>query len=198
MDELHEWLKKQFDDRLVEPNSELGKAISYMLKHWKKLTLFLRQAGAPLDNNLCERVLKRAILHRKNSLFFKTQQRRTRRRSLHEPYPHLRIVRHQSVRLSGRAADQRRTHCRATWRLDALELSPNPRSCQASRLNAPRGKRSPPLPAERCAAGVPPGDYASPKPTSCRAVSAGASSPIPSGEPSTRLSGLAERTPICI
>ncbi len=73
MDELHEWLKKQLDDRLVEPNSELGKAISYMLRHWKKLTLFLRQAGAPLDNNLCERVLKRAILHRKNSLFFKTQ-----------------------------------------------------------------------------------------------------------------------------
>ena len=35
-------------------------------------TLFLRVAGAPLDNNLCERMLKRAILHRKNSLFFRT------------------------------------------------------------------------------------------------------------------------------
>ena len=30
------------------------------------------KAGAPLDNNLCERALKRAILHRKNSLFYKT------------------------------------------------------------------------------------------------------------------------------
>lgn len=29
-------------------------------------------AGAPLDNNLCERALKKAILHRKNSLFYKT------------------------------------------------------------------------------------------------------------------------------
>jgi len=44
-----------------------------MLKHWQKLTLFLRQAGAPLDNNICERALKKAILHRKNALFFKTQ-----------------------------------------------------------------------------------------------------------------------------
>jgi hypothetical protein len=43
-----------------------------MLKHWSKLTLFLRKAGAPLDNNVCERALKKAILHRKNSLFFKT------------------------------------------------------------------------------------------------------------------------------
>lgn len=73
MDDLHEWLKKQFDDHLVEPNSALGGAISYMLKHWDKLTLFLRQAGAPLDNNLCERALKKAILHRKNALFYKTQ-----------------------------------------------------------------------------------------------------------------------------
>jgi hypothetical protein len=37
------------------------------------LTLFLRQPGAPLDNNICERALKMAILHRKNSLSYKTQ-----------------------------------------------------------------------------------------------------------------------------
>jgi len=29
--------------------------------------------GAPLDNNICERILKKAILHRKNALFYKTQ-----------------------------------------------------------------------------------------------------------------------------
>ncbi len=62
-----------FEDRLVEPNSALGKAISYMLKHWEKLTLFLRQPGAPLDNNVCERALKKAILHRKNAMFYKTE-----------------------------------------------------------------------------------------------------------------------------
>ena len=73
MDALHAWLTRQLDDKLVEPNSGLGSAIRYMLKHWERLTLFLRQAGAPLDNNVCERALKKAILHRKNALFYKTQ-----------------------------------------------------------------------------------------------------------------------------
>ena len=73
MDKLHVWLSAQFDERRVEPNSGLGTAISYMLKHWDRLTLFLRQAGAPLDNNVCERALKKSILHRKNSLFYKTR-----------------------------------------------------------------------------------------------------------------------------
>jgi hypothetical protein len=74
MEELHTWLVRQFDQRLVEPNSALGGAIRYLLKHWAKLTLFLRVAGAPLDNNICERALKRAILHRKNALFYKTHR----------------------------------------------------------------------------------------------------------------------------
>jgi hypothetical protein len=71
---LHNWLQRQFDKKLVEPNSGLGEAISYMLKHWEKLTRFLQVPGAPLDNNICERALKKAILHRKNALFYKTQR----------------------------------------------------------------------------------------------------------------------------
>lgn len=73
MDDLHDWLNSQFDEKLVEPNSSLGQAISYMLNHWKALTLFLRKAGAPLDNNIVERALKKTILHRKNALFYKTK-----------------------------------------------------------------------------------------------------------------------------
>jgi len=73
MARLKEWLQDQFNDRKVEPNSSMGKAITYMLKHWEPLTLFLRIPGAPLDNNVCEQVLKRAILHRKNSLFYRTE-----------------------------------------------------------------------------------------------------------------------------
>jgi transposase len=73
MQGLHAWLTRQLEEKLTEPNSALGKAIGYMLRHWDKLTLFLREAGAPLDNNLCERALKKAILHRKNALFYKTQ-----------------------------------------------------------------------------------------------------------------------------
>jgi transposase len=74
MDALEDWLYVQLEEKKVEPNSALGKAISYMQNHWKPLTLFLKVPNAPLDNNLCEQVLKRAILHRKNSLFFKTQR----------------------------------------------------------------------------------------------------------------------------
>ena len=74
MDELERWLKQQFDERKVEPNSSLGGAISYMLRHWEKLTLFLRVAGVPLDNNSCEQALKMAIRHRNNSLFYKTMR----------------------------------------------------------------------------------------------------------------------------
>lgn len=73
MDDLEKWMQRQFDERLVEPNSSLGSAITYMQKRWDELTLFLRELGAPLDNNVCERALKKAILHRKNSLFFKTE-----------------------------------------------------------------------------------------------------------------------------
>ena len=74
MQDLHRWLNEQIDEKKVEPNSGLGKAISYMLKRWDALTGFLRVPGAPLDNNLCEQALKRAILHRKNALFYKTQR----------------------------------------------------------------------------------------------------------------------------
>ncbi len=74
MKRLKAWMEAQLEERKVEPNSGLGEAIGYMLNHWQKLTLFLRVVGAPLDNNLCERVLKKAILHRKNAYFYKTER----------------------------------------------------------------------------------------------------------------------------
>jgi transposase len=72
MNGLHAWMEAQFAEHKTEPNSGLGKAISYLLNHWPKLTLFLEQPGAPLDNNIVERALKKAILNRKNALFYKT------------------------------------------------------------------------------------------------------------------------------
>jgi transposase len=72
MSALEQWMQRQFDERIIEPNSALGAAIIYMQKRWSDLTLFLRLAGAPLDNNTAERALKKAILHRKNSLFYRT------------------------------------------------------------------------------------------------------------------------------
>jgi len=73
MDQLHAWLEAQFKEKRVEPNSGLGSAITYSLKYWDRLTLFLRQAGALLDDNVVERALKKAVLHRKNSMFYKTE-----------------------------------------------------------------------------------------------------------------------------
>ena len=72
MEQLHYWLEAQFAEKKTEPNSGLGRAITYLLRHWRPLTTFLRIAGAPLDNNVVERALKRAVVHRKNALFYRT------------------------------------------------------------------------------------------------------------------------------
>lgn len=69
---LQSWMAEEVAQKRIEPNSGLGQAVRYMQNHWEPLTLFLRVAGAPLDNNVAERTLKAAILHRKNSLGYKT------------------------------------------------------------------------------------------------------------------------------
>jgi hypothetical protein len=73
MKKLKRWLEQQTVQRLVEPNSSLGKAIAYLLDHWETLTRFLHHPGAPLENNVAERALKLAIRQRKNSLFYATE-----------------------------------------------------------------------------------------------------------------------------
>jgi transposase len=70
---LEKWLEQQTAERLVEPNSSLGKAIGYLLGHWPTFTRFLTVPGAPLDNNVAERALKLCIRQRKNSLFYATE-----------------------------------------------------------------------------------------------------------------------------
>lgn len=73
MNTLQSWCEEQFEKKKVEPNSALGEAIKYLNNHWEKLIRFLEVPGAPIDNNICERLLKKAVLHRKNSLFYKTE-----------------------------------------------------------------------------------------------------------------------------
>jgi transposase len=70
---LQTWLEQQTAERLVEPNSSVGKAIAYLLEHWETLTRVVKEPGAPLDNNVAERALKLAIRQRKNSLFYATE-----------------------------------------------------------------------------------------------------------------------------
>lgn len=73
MDKLKDWMDKQMEENIVEPNSSLGEAINYMRKRWNELTGFLHIVNAPLDNNITERALKKAILNRKNAYFFKNE-----------------------------------------------------------------------------------------------------------------------------
>jgi hypothetical protein len=52
-------------------NSGLGIAITYLLKHWDRLTLYLKQPGAPLDNNIAERGLKKPFFIEKIRCFIR-------------------------------------------------------------------------------------------------------------------------------
>ena len=72
MQELLAWCHKQLDTDTVEHNSNLGKAMQYIIRHFEGLTAFCTIAGAPVDNNEIERLIKVIVRHRKNSLFFKT------------------------------------------------------------------------------------------------------------------------------
>jgi hypothetical protein len=73
IEELKTWCRDQLDLKKAEPNGPLGRAIKYMEKRWDQLTLFLKLPGAPLSNDIVERMIKRCVLHRKNSLFFWTE-----------------------------------------------------------------------------------------------------------------------------
>lgn len=64
--------KRLLDNNLVEHNTELGKALKYLDRHWDGLSKFCSVEGCPLDNNISERLMKSCIRHRKNSLFYKT------------------------------------------------------------------------------------------------------------------------------
>jgi hypothetical protein len=74
MEALHAWMINELANKRAEPNSGLGHAYNYMLKRWHKFTVFLRKAGAPIENNIAERTLKKAICHRRNSLFYRSQR----------------------------------------------------------------------------------------------------------------------------
>ena len=74
MDEIKRSMEEQIAQKRVEPNSGIGEAFHYFLKRWDKFTLFLREPAAPLDNNICERALKKAIQHRKGSLFYRSER----------------------------------------------------------------------------------------------------------------------------
>jgi transposase len=73
IDNIYNKIEELFKNKIIEPNSLLGKAMRYWVNNKDGLTRFLEVEGISLDNNLSERSLKGIILARKNSLFFKTK-----------------------------------------------------------------------------------------------------------------------------
>jgi transposase len=61
-----------FKEKLIEPNSNLGKVFTYWLKRRYGFAAFTRIPGMPLDNNATERALRPMAMGRKTSLFFMT------------------------------------------------------------------------------------------------------------------------------
>ncbi len=72
MIELRLWIRKRLRKQSAESHSRLGETFSYIKNHWRKFTLFFRYPGAPIDNNIVERALKKSIINRRNSLFFRS------------------------------------------------------------------------------------------------------------------------------
>ncbi len=73
MEEIKSYCNGLLENKVVEPNSSLGKAIAYLNNHWESFTLFLRLPGVILTNNENEQLIKRAVLNRKNAYFFRNE-----------------------------------------------------------------------------------------------------------------------------
>ena len=67
LQELEKWMKEQLPE--VLPKSSIGQAISYTLKLWPRLTRYIQNGQAEIDNNLIENSIRGVALGRKNYLF---------------------------------------------------------------------------------------------------------------------------------
>ena len=67
LEELESWMKDQLSE--VLPKSSIGKAITYTLKLWKRLTRYTEDGRWEIDNNPVENSIRPVTLGRKNYLF---------------------------------------------------------------------------------------------------------------------------------
>lgn len=70
MGQFHAWLEAMAPK--VLPQGLLGKAVAYTLGQWPKLSVFLHQGEAPIDNNRCENAIRPFVIGRKGWLFSDT------------------------------------------------------------------------------------------------------------------------------
>ena len=85
---LHDWLERHLGEKRTEPNSALGLAIGYTLKHWEELILLLRQAGASLDNKRVRAYPEEGDPASQERPVLQDPQWGQGRRSVHEPDLH--------------------------------------------------------------------------------------------------------------
>lgn len=67
LEKLESWLRQNHLTTL--PESAIGKAITYALKRWDKLTRYVMHGQVEIDNNLIENAIRPVALGRKNYLF---------------------------------------------------------------------------------------------------------------------------------
>jgi transposase len=72
LNDFKDWLVKRSLD--VPPTMLLGKAISYTLTQWDKMTAYLESYHLTPDNNSCENAIRPFVLGRKNWLFNQSPQ----------------------------------------------------------------------------------------------------------------------------
>jgi transposase len=65
---LGDWLEGPIA-KSVLPASKLGGALQYIRNHWDALNVYVNDGRLPIDNNQCERLMKRVAIGRKNWLF---------------------------------------------------------------------------------------------------------------------------------
>lgn len=67
LSELENWMRNQLSE--VLPKSSIGKAITYTLKLWKRLTRYTEDGRWEIDNNPVENSIRPVAIGRKNYLF---------------------------------------------------------------------------------------------------------------------------------
>ena len=122
MEDLQVWLGQQFDERRVEPNSALGGAISYLLRHWEKLTLFLRSAGGSPGQQHLRTGIEKSNPSSAKFPVLQNPPRCPRRGCFYEPDSHLRTLWDQPLRLPHRTRSPRGRSGHKPPELDAVEL----------------------------------------------------------------------------
>jgi len=67
LDDFHEWLMKRLANTV--PGTSIGKAISYTLRLWERLSVYLETPLLSPDNNRVENAIRPFVIGRKNWLF---------------------------------------------------------------------------------------------------------------------------------